>query len=97
MILSGTNHRQLYIPPGFAHGFCVLSADAHFVYKCTDFYAPGDEYGLRWDDPALHIDWPLAVPFMSERDRHYPTLETIPPEHLPVFEGLPDRDIRGQA
>src|SRR5262249_17157972 len=85
-ILSGDNHRQLYIPPGFAHGFCVLSEVAHFLYKCTDFYAPEDEYGLRWDDPALAIDWPVSEPLLSAKDRHYPTLSTVPQEHLPIFE-----------
>ena len=88
-ILSGTNHRQLYIPPGFAHGFCVLSATALFFYKCTDYYAPDDEYGLRWDDPRLHITWPIADPLLSDKDCRYPTLDTIPPEHLPVFEVQP--------
>ena len=85
-ILSGDNHRQLYIPPGFAHGFCVLSEAAHFLYKCTDFYAPGDEYGLRWDDPALGIAWPVSHPVLAEKDRHYPTLATVPRAHLPRFE-----------
>ena len=85
-LLSGDNHRQLYIPPGFAHGFCVLSEAAHFFYKCTDFYAPEDEYGLRWDDPALGIDWPVSEPLLSAKDRHYPTLSTVPQEHLPIFE-----------
>ena len=85
-ILSGDNHRQLYIPPGFAHGFCVLSEAAHFLYKCTDFYAPGDEYGLRWDDPALGIAWPVSNPSLSAKDQHYPTLATAPREHLPLFE-----------
>ena len=88
-ILSGDNHRQLYIPPGFAHGFCVLSEAAHFLYKCTDFYVSEDEYGLRWDDPALSIAWPVSDPLLSEKDRHYPTLDTVPQEHLPVFEVSP--------
>lgn len=85
-ILSGDNHRQLYIPPGFAHGFCVLSDVAHFLYKCTDFYAPGDEYGLRWDDPGLGINWPVSGPVLSEKDEHSPSLDTVPREHLPMFE-----------
>jgi dTDP-4-dehydrorhamnose 3,5-epimerase len=85
-LLSGDNHRQMYIPPGFAHGFCVLSETAHFLYKCTSFYAPEDEYGLRWDDPALAIAWPVSTPVLSTKDRHYPTLETVPRAHLPVFE-----------
>lgn len=84
-ILSGDNHHQLYIPPGFAHGFCVLSESADFFYKCTDFYTPEDEYGLRWDDPQLSIDWPVATPFVSEKDRCYPTLDTISREQLPAF------------
>jgi dTDP-4-dehydrorhamnose 3,5-epimerase len=88
-ILSGDNHRQLYIPPGFAHGFYVLSEGAHFFYKCTEFYTPEDEYGLRWDDPALGIDWPVSDPLLSEKDRHYPTLDTVPWKHLPVFEIVP--------
>lgn len=88
VILSGDNHRQLYIPPGFAHGFCVLSETAHFLYKCTDFYTPGDEYGLRWDDPALAIEWPVTTPLLAEKDRYYPILSRVPREHLPVFEGV---------
>jgi dTDP-4-dehydrorhamnose 3,5-epimerase len=85
-ILSGDNHRQLAIPAGFAHGFCVLSASASLVYKCTDFYAPDDEYGLRWDDPRLDIDWPVAAPLLSDKDRQYPTLAAIPQKCLPVFK-----------
>ena len=88
-VLSDKNHRQLYVPPGFAHGFCVLSEMALFCYKCTDFYAPEDEYGVCWDDPALGIDWPLSAPVLSERDGQYPTLETIAPEQLPQFEVVP--------
>lgn len=87
-ILSGENHRQVYVPPGCAHGFCVLSESADFVYKCTEFYAPEDEYGLRWDDPKLAINWPVAEPLLSAKDRHYPTLDTLPWEHLPVFKRL---------
>jgi dTDP-4-dehydrorhamnose 3,5-epimerase len=83
--LSGENPRQFYIPAGFAHGFCVLSESADFLYKCTDFYTPEDEYGLRWDDPSVGIDWPVSTPLLSEKDRHYPTLATIPSEHLPAF------------
>ncbi len=69
--LSGDNKRQLWVPPGFAHGFLVLSEQVDFVYKCTDYYAPEFERVLRWDDPALAIDWPIAVdvaPTVSERD-----------------------------
>jgi dTDP-4-dehydrorhamnose 3,5-epimerase len=84
-MLSGENHRQLYIPAGFAHGFCVLSTSADFYYKCTDFYAPGDEYGLRWDDPRLAIAWPITAPRLSEKDTSYPTLDSISRDHLPSF------------
>lgn len=74
--LSGERHNLLYIPPGFAHGFLVLSETAIFAYKCTDFYYPEDEGGLAWDDPALDIRWPeLEVPYMlSEKDRRNPRL-----------------------
>lgn len=73
-VLSEENKRQLYVPPGFAHGFCVLSETADVLYKCTDFYVPGDEYGVRWDDPAIGIDWPPAHYRLSEKDRNYPCL-----------------------
>ena len=70
-ILSADNKQQLWIPPGFAHGFYVLSASAEFFYKCTDFYAPEHERTLRWDDPALGIAWPLrgAAPLLSPKDQ----------------------------
>jgi dTDP-4-dehydrorhamnose 3,5-epimerase len=66
--LSGQNHRQLYVPPGFAHGFCVLSESADFLYKCTDYYAPETEYGVRWDDPDIGIEWPGGGFQVSEKD-----------------------------
>ena len=69
-ILSGENKHQLWVPPGFAHGFYVLSESAEFFYKCTDFYAPEHERALRWDDPALGIAWPLTgAPLLSDKDR----------------------------
>jgi dTDP-4-dehydrorhamnose 3,5-epimerase len=70
-ILSDQNHCQLWIPPGFAHAFLVLSNSADFVYKCTDYYAPENERCIRWDDPDLKIDWPLDVgvrPLVSHKD-----------------------------
>lgn len=85
-ILSGENQHQLYIPPGFAHGYCVLSDTADFLYLCTEVYAPKDEYGVRWDDGFLKIDWPISMPILSEKDRQYPTLESIPKEYLPAQE-----------
>jgi dTDP-4-dehydrorhamnose 3,5-epimerase len=69
--LSDSNRRQMYIPPGFAHGFCVLSEAADFAYKCTDYYRPDDERTLLWSDPALGIAWPDVEPrILSEKDRH---------------------------
>jgi dTDP-4-dehydrorhamnose 3,5-epimerase len=68
--LSAANHRQLWIPPGFAHGFLVLSGSAEFLYKTTDYYAPEYERSLLWNDPALAIDWPLtAEPILSAKDK----------------------------
>lgn len=82
--LSGDNPRQLYIPPGFAHGFCVTSESADFAYKCTDVYVPGDERGLLWNDPELGIQWPIAEPLLSEKDRGFPMLKKAPPHDLPA-------------
>lgn len=77
--LSGANHRQLFIPRGFAHGFAVLSPEALFQYKCDNFYAPQAEGGIAWDDPALAIDWrlPREAVILSERDRKHPTLQEL--------------------
>ena len=83
-ILSGDNHRQIYIPPGFAHGFCVLSASALCMYKCTDVYHPEAEFSIAWNDPALSIAWPLAALSLSEKDRGAPTLADVPPDRLPL-------------
>lgn len=69
-ILNEVNHHQLYVPPGFAHGFCVTSDTADFCYKCTDYYVPSDERTLLWNDPALQIDWPDIEPrILSEKDQ----------------------------
>ncbi len=75
--LSDENHRQIYIPVGFAHGFCVLSDVADVAYKLTSAYDPGTEAGIRWDDPEIGIDWPLDDPQLSERDETAPTLAEI--------------------
>lgn len=72
--LSSDNHRQLYVPPGFAHGFCVLSETVDFLYKCTDVYVPGDEYGIAWNDPELGIDWPVVDYVLSDKDQVLPRL-----------------------
>jgi dTDP-4-dehydrorhamnose 3,5-epimerase len=86
--LSEENRQQLFIPEGFAHGFRVLSETADFYYKCTDFYAPGDEYGVQWNDPALAIPWgALNTPVVSAKDQRMPRLADVPPEHLPRYQG----------
>jgi dTDP-4-dehydrorhamnose 3,5-epimerase len=84
MELSAENKRQLYIPSGFAHGFCVLSEVAAFAYKCTDFYVPQDEGGILWNDPAIGISWPVSVPLLSAKDQAYKHLADIPLSDLPV-------------
>jgi dTDP-4-dehydrorhamnose 3,5-epimerase len=83
--LSSENRRQLYVPEGFAHGFCVLSDAALVQYKCTELYQPKAEHGLRWDDPEIGIAWPVAQPVLSEKDLHAPGLGAIDPELLPVY------------
>lgn len=75
--LTEENHRQLWIPPGYAHGFCVLSDVADSQYKCTDLYFPDDEGGLIWSDPDLAIPWPLATPLLSAKDQTNPTLRQL--------------------
>ena len=80
--LSGENKRQFFIPPGFAHGFLVLSETAMFYYKCTDYYAPKDELAIRWNDPDLAIQWPVKDPILSERDAKAPLLREVPRERL---------------
>ncbi len=89
-LLSAENKRQIYVPRGFAHGFLVLSDEAEFLYKCDDFYAPGDEHGVRWDDTELGIEWPLqeheiAAPLLSAKDKIAPLLGEVSRAHLPVF------------
>ena len=81
--LSSDNKRQFYIPPGFAHGFCVLSDTALFTYKCTDLYHPECDGGIRWDDPELGITWPVAAPILSEKDMKHPLLKDVPTGRLP--------------
>lgn len=66
--LSAMNKRQLWVPPGFAHGFCVLSDSADFHYKCTEFYAPENERSIAWNDPDLGISWPVTEPLLSKKD-----------------------------
>ena len=83
--LSAENFRQYYIPPGFAHGFCVLSELAEFEYKCTDYYDPRDELHIAWNDPDIGIAWPIAEPLLSAKDRAAARVAEQM-EQLPQFE-----------
>ena len=76
-LLSGDNFRQLWVPPGFAHGFCVVSEHAEVEYKCTDFYDRSDEIGLAWNDPELAITWPARQPLLSSKDAALPPLSAV--------------------
>lgn len=75
--LNEGNHRQLWVPPGYAHGFVVLSDEVDFLYKCTDYYDPSDEGGIAWNCPMLDIQWPLHDVQLSEKDTHYPSLKDL--------------------
>ncbi|RKG87870.1 dTDP-4-dehydrorhamnose 3,5-epimerase [Corallococcus terminator] len=81
--LSFENKRQLWVPPGFAHGFCVLSDSADFFYKCTALYSPETERSVHWNDPDLAIPWPVSAPLLSGKDQQAPRLKDAPV--LPVF------------
>jgi dTDP-4-dehydrorhamnose 3,5-epimerase len=81
--LSEENHRQLWIPRGFAHGFVVLSEPADFFYKCDDLYSPKDEISIRWDDPAIGIQWGVEKPSLSAKDAAAPLLADV--KNLPVY------------
>jgi len=83
--LSEDNHRKMYIPPGFAHGFCVLSDTALFSYKCTELYSQPSEGGVMWNDPNLDIDWIIDNPLLSPKDSEFPQLKDIPEDKLPRF------------
>lgn len=77
VILDDQDLRQFYIPPGYLHGFCVLSETADFIYKCTDYYQPNDEIGVIWNDADINIDWPLNAPVLSSKDLALPTLKEL--------------------
>jgi dTDP-4-dehydrorhamnose 3,5-epimerase len=83
--LSSRDHAQLWIPAGFAHGFVVTSEWAVFAYKCTDYYYPESERVVRWDDPAIGIEWPVNDPMLSPRDREAPRLVDLAHDHLPPY------------
>jgi dTDP-4-dehydrorhamnose 3,5-epimerase len=88
--LSTANFKLCYVPPGFAHGFAVVSPVAQVEYKCTDTYDPHDELGISWNDPGIAIRWPIDQPLLSERDAHHPSLAEIA-ERLPIF--APETDL----
>lgn len=81
--LSAENHHQLYVPEGFAHGFVVLSETALVMYKCTDVYRPKDDRGVRWNDPTLAVDWPVAEPVLSAKDAALPLWAEVPASERP--------------
>ena len=83
--LSTRNRRQLFIPEGFAHGFLALSAQADFLYKCSDYYYSEDQYGLAWNDPALAIDWGIEQPLLSPRDHEWPSFAQFDKQVMPLF------------
>lgn len=80
--LTGEDKEQLYVPPGFAHGFCVLSETVLFQYKCTDQYSPASEHGVMWNDPTLNIPWPAGNPIISEKDTRHPMFQDLTDELL---------------
>ena len=83
--LSSDNRRQFYLPPGFAHGFQVLTDTALISYKCTDYYRPDTEATIAWNDPAFGIEWPLSDPILSEKDRQGCLLRDLPPDRQPEY------------
>jgi dTDP-4-dehydrorhamnose 3,5-epimerase len=84
VVLSGDNHKQLFVPPGFAHGFFAMSENVEFEYKCTEFYDKNDEAVILWNDPDIGIDWPVNDPLLSEKDKTAPKLKDIL-DKLPRF------------
>jgi dTDP-4-dehydrorhamnose 3,5-epimerase len=83
VLLSANQLNQIYIPSGFAHGFLALTDTVQFLYKCSDFYDPADEYGIAWNDTDLKICWGVSAPIISRKDAEYPTLAQVPRELLP--------------
>ncbi len=83
--LSFENCLQLYVPPGFAHGFCVTGEDVLFHYKCSELYDPSSEHTLAWDDPDVGVEWPLENPTVSDKDQSGTRLKDFPEESLPVY------------
>lgn len=83
--LSLLNNRQVYVPEGFAHGYCVLSESADVIYKCTELFDPDDQFGVLWSDPDINIEWPVAYPVLSARDAGNPALKEISGDDLPLY------------
>ena len=85
VMLTAENHRHFWIPEGFAHGFCVVSEFATFSYQCTDLYDAKADGGIRWNDPAIGIDWPISAPLLSDKDGKAPLLADVAPDRLPEY------------
>ena len=90
-LLSAENFRQIYVPPGVIHGFCVLSLVAQVEYKCTEVYDPKADFGVRWNDPELAVPWPIAEPVLSEKDARAPLLRDVRDRLIPFLPGPPAR------
>ena len=86
--LDEESMRMMYIPPGVAHGFVVLSDTADFIYKCTDYYHPPSEQGILWNDPAIGVKWPITDVHLSQKDGNYPALQMQPESLLPRYPGF---------
>ena len=94
VILSSDNKHQIYIPPGFAHGFAVLSESALVLYKCTAPYTPADEGSVLWDDPAIGIEWPVKSPILAAKDASAPRLSEVSADRLPSMAADRPRGLR---
>ncbi|HSX61167.1 MAG TPA: dTDP-4-dehydrorhamnose 3,5-epimerase [Tahibacter sp.] len=88
VILSADNHRHFWVPEGFAHGFVVLSEFATFAYQCTNVYDAKADAGIRWNDAAIAIDWPVSAPLLSAKDEKAPFLADVAEDRLPVYEAV---------
>lgn len=85
VLLTAKEQNQIYIPVGFAHGFLAITETVQFLYKCSDYYAPSDEYGILWNDPALAIEWRVSSPTLSQRDAKNPRLADVQQQLLPRY------------
>jgi len=84
-ILDDKSHLRFYVPPGFAHGYHALSDNAIFNYKCTDFYYPGDEYGIKWNDPSINVEWGEGDKIISKKDISLSNLDDLNEDFLPIY------------